>query len=50
MNGYLKCRGMTAQKSVKKAYEQNPKAVKKWLNDKYPEIKISATMENAEIY
>ncbi len=47
---YLKPWGMTPQKPVKKAYEQNPKAVQKWLDDEYPEIKMRAKKENAEIY
>jgi hypothetical protein len=47
---YLKRWGMTPQKPVKKAYEQNPKAVQAWLVDDYPQIKARAKKENAEIY
>jgi len=47
---YLKRWGMTPQKPVKKAYEQNPKAVQQWLDQDYPEIKAMAKRENAEIY
>lgn len=47
---YLKRWGMTPQKPVKKAYEQNTKAVQKWLDDEYPEIKTRAKQEGAEIY
>lgn len=47
---YLKRWGMTPQKPVKKAYEQNPKAVQRWLDAEYPDIKAQAKKENAEIY
>lgn len=47
---YLKRWGMTPQKPVKKAYEQSPKAVQKWLDDEYLEIKSQAKLEKAEIY
>ena len=32
---YLKGWGYTPQKPFRKAYEQNPKAVKKWLDEQY---------------
>ena len=35
---YMKKLGFTIQKPIKRAYEQNPKNVKKWLNKTYPEI------------
>ena len=47
---YLKRWGLTPQKPVKQAYEQNPKAVQRWLDEEYPEIKSQAKQENAEIY
>jgi len=47
---YLKRWGFTPQKSVKRAYEQNPKAVQRWLEKTYLEIKAHAKMEQAEIY
>jgi transposase len=47
---YMKKLGFTPQKPIKRAYEQNPKAVKKWLNKTYPEIAKKATREGAEIY
>ncbi len=50
MGTYLKRWGFTPQKPKKKAYEQNDKAVKKWLEDEYPEIKKQAKQENAEIH
>ena len=47
---YLKRWGFAPQKPAKRAYEQNSKAVQRWLDEDYPEIKASAKGENAEIY
>ena len=47
---YLKRWGFTPQKPVKQVYEQNPKAVQRWLDEAYPAIKDKAKKENAEIY
>jgi transposase len=47
---YLRSWGFTPQKPKKKAYEQNPKAVKKWMEEEYPTIKKKAKSENAEIH
>lgn len=47
---YLKRWGFTPQKPIKGAYEQNPEAVKKWLNEEYPAISTRAKEENAEIH
>jgi len=47
---YLNRWGFTPQKPKKKAYEQNTKAVNKWLKEEYPAIKASAENENAEIH
>ena len=47
---YLKRWGFTPQKPVKRAYEQNPKALQRWLDEEYPEIKARARREDAEIY
>ena len=47
---YLNRWNFTPQKPLKRAYEQNPKAVKKWLEDEYPVIKKQAKNENAEIH
>ena len=46
---YLRSWGFTPQKPKKKAYEQNPKSVSKWLEEEYPKIKKKAKSENAEI-
>lgn len=47
---YLKRWGFTAQKPVKKAYEQKPEVVQKWLKEEYPIIQAHAKQENGEIY
>lgn len=47
---YLRSWGYSPQKPKKKAYEQNPKAVQKWLNEEYPAIKKKAQQEGAEIH
>lgn len=47
---YLCSWGFTPQKPKKKGYEQNPKAVERWLEEEYPQIKKRAKSENAEIH
>lgn len=47
---YLKRWGFTPQKPLRRAYKQNPKAVKAWLNEDYPTIAKRAKMEGAEIH
>ena len=46
---YLRSWGYSPQKPKKKAYEQNPKAVQKWIDEQYPAIKEKAKQENAQI-
>ena len=46
---YLKRWGFTPQKPLKKAYEQLPAAVSKWLDETYPAIAQRAKAEDAEI-
>lgn len=46
---YLKRWGYTPQKPLKRAYEQNPQAVKDWLEETYPHIEQRAKAEQAEI-
>jgi transposase len=46
---YLKRWGWTPQKPLKRAYEQNPKAVENWLDSEYPAIVQRAHEEKAEI-
>ena len=47
---YLSRWGFTPQKPLKRAYKQNPKAVKTWLDNDYPAIAERAKQENAEIH
>ena len=47
---YLKRWGFTPQKPLRKAYKQNPEAVKTWLNRAYPGIQKRAKKEDAEIH
>ncbi len=47
---YLKKWGYTPQKPIKKAFEQKPEKVQKWLEDEYPTIKERAKKEKAIIY
>ena len=50
MGKYLKRWGFTPQKPLRRAYEQNPKAVEKWLKESYPAIAAAAKKEKAEIF
>jgi len=47
---YLKRWGFTPQKPIKKAYEQRPAEVRKWLDEEYPQIAARAKAEQAEIH
>ncbi|MEX0811415.1 MAG: IS630 family transposase [Chitinophagales bacterium] len=47
---YLRSWGYTPQKPKKKAYEQCPEKVRKWLDEEYPAIRERATEEDAEIH
>ena len=50
MGLYLARWGFTPQKPMKKAYEQSPAAVQKWLDEEYPVIAACAKVEGAEIH
>ena len=50
MGHYLKRWGYTPQKPLKRAYEQRPSDIKRWLTEKYPEIVVQAKREGAEIH
>lgn len=50
MGLYLSRWGFTPQKPMKKAYEQSPAAVRKWLEEDYPVIATRAKAEGAEIH
>ena len=47
---YLRAWGLTPQKPVRRAYEQNPVAVRKWLREEYPAIRESARQHQAQIH
>lgn len=47
---YLKKWGFTPQKPLRRAYERNPAAVRKWLDEEYPAIAREAKREGAEIH
>jgi transposase len=47
---YLKQWGMSPQKPIVKAYEQDPKAVERWKKVEYPKILRQAKAEKAEIH
>ena len=46
---YLKRWGYSSQRPLKRAYEQDPKAVECWLNEEYPAIQQRVQAEGAEI-
>lgn len=47
---YLKRWGFTPQKPLRRAYEQNPIQVQRWLDEQYPAIVAKAKKEDAEIH
>lgn len=47
---YLRAWRLTPQKPVRRAYEQNPKAVRQWLEEEYPAIRAEARHEKAQIH
>jgi transposase len=47
---YLSRWGFTPQKPVRRAYEQNPEAIQRWLEEDYPAIQRQAKREKAVIY
>jgi transposase len=50
LTDYLERWGMTPQKPVKQAYEQDPCAIEQWLEEDYPQIQAQAKKEKATIY
>jgi transposase len=46
---YLRSWGLSPQKPVRRAYEQNPEAVARWLAEEYPKIQARAAKEQAVI-
>jgi len=47
---YLAKWGLTPQKPLRRAYERDPVAVQRWLDEEYPAIGQQAKAENAEIH
>jgi transposase len=47
---YLKRWGLTPQKPLRRAFEQDPEAVRRWLKQEYPSIRRAAKQEGAEIH
>lgn len=47
---YLQRWGFTPQKPLKRAYEQRPEAVQRWLDEEYPAIHTRAKNEGATIH
>jgi transposase len=47
---YLRRWGFTPQKPLRRAYEQDPKAVKRWVEKTYPEIRKRAVQKKALIF
>ena len=47
---WLKSWGMTPQKPVRKAFEQDPEAIRRWLEEEYPKLRKAAKIEGAEIH
>jgi len=47
---YLHSWGMTPQKPLRRAYEQDPIAVQRWLEEEYPWIRALAKRDKARIY
>jgi transposase len=46
---YLKSWGLSPQKPIRKSYEQNPAAVRAWLQERYPAIVTAAKAEGGII-
>jgi len=46
---YLRSWGLSPQKPIRRAYEQNPEAVARWLEQEYPAIAAQAKKEKAII-
>jgi transposase len=47
---WLRRWGMTPQKPVRRAWEQNPEEVEHWLRVEYPRVRAEAKREKAEIH
>lgn len=47
---YLRSWGLSPQRSIRRAREQNPEAVAAWLEETYPAIVAKARSERAQVY
>lgn len=47
---YLQRWGFTPQKPKRLAYERNPEAVQRWLDEEYPALRARAKQERARLY
>ncbi len=47
---YLARWGFTPQKPMRRAFEKNPEAAHRWLDEEYPAIRKQAKQEKADIY
>jgi transposase len=47
---WLKAKGFTPQRPARRAYEQDPGAVRRWLQEEYPRIQAEAKAEGAEVH
>jgi transposase len=47
---YLRRWGLSPQKPLRRAYEQDPEAVRRWLQEEYPALRKQAKKERARIY
>jgi transposase len=50
VGAYLRDWGFTPQKPVRRAFEQSPAAVQRWLTETYPAIEAKSKEEGAAIY
>ncbi len=46
---YLRAWGFSPQKPMRRAYEQSDEAVRRWLEERYPQIECQARRDRAEI-
>jgi transposase len=49
VGAYLRSWGYTAQKPLRRSYQQQPQRIEKWLKEEYPAIATRAKIEGAEI-
>jgi transposase len=47
---WLRAQGFTPQKPARRAYERDPEAVTRWLEEEYPRVQAEARAEGAEVH